>query len=84
MFALASFNPSEFVEFGDFAAYMYKQVRGIKSRDPFDAGFSRKHGSAESFLANSIRANDAHSCDYDSWEHGIKNLVFSQRLLVAR
>jgi len=65
MLAFPSVDPGEFVEFGDFSSDVDGQRGWIPAGDQLNAGFTFEDGLRKGWLSDSIRADDAHSCDHN-------------------
>ena len=81
MLPLMRIHPRQFVESLDLAGYLHRQVAGVEAADTFDTAGAGEDGAAEGLIANSVRADHAHSRDDDTLFHKKSNqqLAFSRQ-----
>src|SRR6185437_9003554 len=59
----ACIDPSEFIEVGNFAGDLHRQIAYIKARDALHSALTCENRAAECIFADSVWAYYAHTCD---------------------
>jgi len=72
MFAFVRRDPGEFVETGDFAGNLCRQIAGVKARDPPHSTRPGKYRVTKLVITDAVGADRAHACNHNPFLHVIR------------